>query len=56
MTPFIGNAAYVNYADPTLHDWQTAYYGLNYSRLQKVKQSYDPDNVFHFPQSVTPSG
>ena len=56
MTPFIGNGAYVNYADPTLHDWQAAYYGLNYPRLQKVKHAYDPDNVFHFPQSITGSG
>jgi FAD/FMN-containing dehydrogenase len=56
MTPFVGNAAYVNYADASLHDWQAAYYGRNYPRLQKVKQSYDPDNVFHFPQSIAPSG
>ena len=29
MTPFLGNGAYVNYADPSLHDWQQAYYGRN---------------------------
>jgi FAD/FMN-containing dehydrogenase len=56
MTPFVGNGAYVNYADASLKDWQTAYYAGNYPRLKKVKQSYDPDNVFHFPQSVEPSG
>jgi FAD/FMN-containing dehydrogenase len=56
MTPFMGNGAYVNYADPSLENWQTAYYGLNYARLQRAKKSYDPDNVFHFPQSVVPGG
>jgi FAD/FMN-containing dehydrogenase len=56
MTPHVGNAAYVNYPDPSLVGWQQAYYGGNYARLQKVKQAYDPDDVFHFPQSVAPSG
>jgi FAD/FMN-containing dehydrogenase len=56
MTPYVGNRAYVNYADPTLHDWQSAYFGGNYSRLQRVKQAYDPDNVFHFPQSIALPG
>jgi FAD/FMN-containing dehydrogenase len=56
MTPYVGNAAYVNYADPTLAGWQNAYFRQNYPRLQRVKQAHDPSNVFHFPQSVAPSG
>ena len=56
MTPYVGNAAYVNYADSTLVGWEQAYYGQNYPRLQQVKQSCDPHNVFHFPQSVAPKG
>lgn len=54
MTPYVGNGAYVNYADAELRDWETAYYGSNYARLQQVKQRYDPDDLFTFPQAVRP--
>jgi FAD/FMN-containing dehydrogenase len=44
-----------NFADPELEDWQHAYYGPNFQRLVRVKARYDPDNVFHFHQSL-PAG
>jgi hypothetical protein len=55
MTPYVGNTAYVNYADAQLQDWETAYYGANYARLQRVKQRYDPEQLFTFPQAVRAS-
>lgn len=47
------SGAYVNYSDDQLgDDWLRQYYGENLSRLQEVKQQYDPENFFNFPQSI----
>lgn len=52
LTPWLGSAAYVNYADPSIADYPAAYWGDNVPRLKQVKRRYDPHNVFSFPQSV----
>jgi hypothetical protein len=43
---------YVNYCSIEFNDWENAYYGENYKRLQAVKQKYDPDNNIRHPQSI----
>ncbi|RYG36556.1 FAD-binding oxidoreductase [bacterium] len=52
MRPFTGPGAYQNFIDPSLDDWQQAYYGENFSRLVAAKRAVDPDNVFHYAQSI----
>ncbi len=46
---------YQGYADSRLPNWQYAYYGDTYPRLQQIKRRYDPDNLFRHPQSIEPA-
>ncbi|MFJ7149312.1 FAD-binding oxidoreductase [Streptomyces sp. NPDC100445] len=52
MKPYASGAAYQNYADPTLKDWRTAYYGDATARLNKVKKQYDPQRFFSYTQGL----
>jgi FAD/FMN-containing dehydrogenase len=45
--------SYINVPDRSINDLRT-YYGDNLARLQEVKRKYDPENVFHFEQSIPP--
>lgn len=52
LRPYTTGGAYINTPDRSLEDWPWAYYGDNFPRLVKVKHHYDPNNVFHFEQSI----
>lgn len=46
---------YIGNPDPDIKDYLTSYYGTNVERLECVKRKYDPENIFHFEQSIPPS-
>ena len=54
MSRWLGAAAYANYADASITDYGSAYWGANYPRLQQVKHQYDPHQLFTFAQAVRP--
>ncbi|CAG8634672.1 10099_t:CDS:1, partial [Ambispora gerdemannii] len=44
--------SYQNYIDSDLPNYLYAYYGENLERLVAIKNIYDPENLFNFPQSI----
>ncbi|MGW8955646.1 FAD-binding oxidoreductase [Streptomyces sp. NPDC055709] len=54
MSADLGTRAYQNFPDRELPNWWTAYYGSNYRRLVRVKEQYDPRQIFRYPQGIRP--
>lgn len=46
---------YPGYVDPSLTNPQTSYWGPNLNNLMQIKAKWDPNDVFHNPQSVQPA-
>ncbi|KAI5814621.1 hypothetical protein BZA77DRAFT_339056 [Pyronema omphalodes] len=44
LTP--GSGTYMNEADPFEPDFKEAFFGQNYDRLLRIKDKYDPDQIF----------
>ena len=53
--PFLTSGAYVNYLGDEGDLRVRAAYGANYDRLAAVKNKYDPTNLFHLNQNITPA-
>ena len=55
LAPSMAPRRYVNYRgdDETAKDVSSAY-GANLPRLRKIKSVYDPKNVFHLNQNISP--
>lgn len=45
LTP--GGGSYLSEADFRQPDFQQVFYGPNYARLRKIKQTYDPNSIFY---------
>ncbi|MGG0485276.1 FAD-binding oxidoreductase [Priestia aryabhattai] len=54
MKPYV-KGSYVNVPDQNIEKFGKAYYGSNFAKLREIKAKYDPENLFHFPQSIPPS-
>ncbi len=52
MRRYSSGFCYQNYIDPTLKNWQHAYYGSNYKRLLAIRREIDPEHRFNFPQAI----
>jgi hypothetical protein len=54
--PGITDGCFINYPDVDLPpSWPALYYKAGYPALQAVKARWDPRNVFHHAQSITPA-
>jgi hypothetical protein len=52
--PFASPGAYVNFMTQEEGARVSAAYGPNYARLVEIKRRYDPQNMFHINQNITP--
>jgi FAD/FMN-containing dehydrogenase len=54
LTPYMAESVYVNYLADDDTSRVRAAYGPCWERLQQIKRAYDPDNIFHLNQNISP--
>lgn len=53
IAPYVSKYCYANIVDYDLgKDYLNAYFGDHVTRLMEIKKKYDPQNVFHWKQSI----
>jgi FAD/FMN-containing dehydrogenase len=52
LSPYLSFEVYQNTPDLNITNYLQRYYGENLPRLVEIKKKYDPENVFHYPQSI----
>jgi FAD/FMN-containing dehydrogenase len=52
--PFASEGAYVNFMTAEESSRVAQAYGANYERLVRLKQKFDPNNIFHWNQNIPP--
>ena len=56
MKPYMSSGRYVNYMnEDELFEGAASAYGPNHVRLREIKRKYDPENVFHLNQNISPA-
>ena len=57
LTQYTNGHSYQNYPNRDQTNYQWAYWGAYYNQLVSIKNNYDPNNFFRYPQSIgTPIG
>jgi FAD/FMN-containing dehydrogenase len=56
LAPHSLEGGYINFQSGDDQSRIRANYGDNYGRLVEIKKKYDPDNLFHLNQNISPTG